>query len=333
MHRIVACATVALALAAVPAALADGPFGYAVQSATGVLSLDGTQRYVAVGAGQTATTMLEAISTRDGSVVGSVNLIGDWGTPYVVSPNEGAGLSPDGRTLVLADVPVSFPQARSAFMFLDPRTLRMRDAVSLKGDYAFDALSPDGKRLYLIQHVDQNDQSRYVVRAFDVRTQALLPGRVADWTQKSWVMLGYPVSRVTSPGGRWVYTLYDNPGGFPFVHALDTVRGIAHCVGLPWFGSEGGVYNMRLALHDGGRTLAVGFASGRRWMLVDARTWRIAPDRGGLRRWPLAAGAGGLVVVLAGLALLLRRRLRQRRLDDELARVLAGEVREAAPVA
>jgi hypothetical protein len=68
-------------------------------------------------------------------------------------------------------------------------------------------------------------------------------------------------------------------------------------------------------------------------MLVDARTWRIAPDRGGLRRWPLAAGSGGLVVVLAGLALLLRRRLRQRRLDDELARVLAGEVREAAPVA
>ncbi len=332
MHRIVACTAVALALAAAPAALADGPIGYAVQSATGVLSLDGTQRYVAVGAGQTATTMLEAISTRDGSVVGSVSLIGDWGTPFVVSTNDGTGLSPDGRTLVLADVPTSFPHTRSAFMFLDPRTLRMRDAVSLKGDFAFDALSPDGKRLYLIQHVNQNDQSRYVVRAFDVRTRSLLPGRVADRTQKSWVMQGYPVSRVTSSGGRWVYTLYDNPGGFPFVHALDTVRGVAHCVGLPWLGSEGGVYNMRLALRGGGRTLGVGFASGRRWMLVDARTFRLAPDRSGPRWWPLAAGAAGLVVVLAGLALLLRRRTRQRRLDDGLARVLAGEGREAAPV-
>ena len=48
-------------------------------------------------------------------------------------------------------------------------------------------------------------------------------------------MDGYPLTRVTSADGRWVYTLYQNGGvgGYPFVHALDTVRGVAHCIGVP----------------------------------------------------------------------------------------------------
>ena len=48
-------------------------------------------------------------------------------------------------------------------------------------------------------------------------------------------MDGYPLTRVTSADGRWVYTLYQNGGvgGYPFIHALDTVRGVAHCIGVP----------------------------------------------------------------------------------------------------
>ena len=52
-----------------------------------------------------------------------------------------------------------------------------------------------------------------------------MPGRIADKTQKGWVMQGWPTARATTADGRWVYTLYSNPGGYPFVHALDTVRG------------------------------------------------------------------------------------------------------------
>jgi len=32
------------------------------------------------------------------------------------------------------------------------------------------------------------------------------------------------MTRTTSVDGRWVFTLYQNPGGYPFVHALDTVH-------------------------------------------------------------------------------------------------------------
>jgi hypothetical protein len=171
-------------------------------------------------------------------------------------------------------------------MLLDARTLRMRDAIYLKGDFEFDAVSPNGKRLYLIQHRNVLDQSRYVVRAYDVASNTLLPGRVADRTQKNWVMEGYPIARASSSDGRWVYTLYENPNGFPFVHALDTVRGVAHCVGLPWRGSQNAVYNMRLTVHQG--SLAVHWMSGRPWLRMDTVSWRLFSDHGaGFPWWTL----------------------------------------------
>src|SRR6266852_7348844 len=94
--------------------------------------------------------------------------------------------------------------------------------------------------LYLIQHSSTQDIQHYVVRAYDLNAHKLLPGRIADKTQKSWVMQGWAVSRVTSASGRWVYTLYANPGGYPFIHALDTVKGVAHCVGIAWASSDQG---------------------------------------------------------------------------------------------
>ena len=38
-------------------------------------------------------------------------------------------------------------------------------------------------------------------------------------------MQGWAVAASATANGRWAYTLYANPGGFPFVHALDTVQG------------------------------------------------------------------------------------------------------------
>jgi hypothetical protein len=104
----------------------------------------------------------------------------------------------------------------------------------------------------------------------------LLPGRVADKTQRSWVMQGWAVDRVSTAGGRWVYTLYANPGGYPFVHALDTVRGIAHCVGVPWRKDSNEPWNMRLALSDDGKKLAVNRAGGTGFVAIDLSTWKVA---------------------------------------------------------
>jgi hypothetical protein len=272
----------AAALAMAPVALADGPMPYSSQQGTGVLSADGALRYTAVGAVFGGSTIIEAISTHDGTIRQYDNLPGSYGVPLGADGN-GDGISPDGKTLILGDVSYSYPRTKSAFAVVALPSLRVRQVFALHGDFAFDALSPDGSRLYLIQHVDRQDQTRYVVRAYDIPSLTLLPGRIADRTQKSWVMKGSPVTRTVSADGRYVYTLYSNPGGFPFVHALDTVRGVARCVGLPWHGAESGVYNMRLALHGG--KLRVHFVSGRPWLSVDTTTWRLSADRGGRFAW------------------------------------------------
>src|SRR5436305_470604 len=213
--------------AAAPAALADGFAQPAVQLGYGVLSPDGSTRYVAAPAGR-HTTLL-AIQTKDGLVSNQTDILGSYGIPLLgFNAQSTEGLSQDGGTLVVGD---TRQLAYSHFIVYDARTFRMKNAVVLKGTFGYDALSPDASRLYLIQRPAATDYQHYVVRAYDLRTNRLLPGRIADRTQKSWIMQGSAMTRTTSPDGRWVYTLYYNPGGYPFVHALATVRGVAPRIG------------------------------------------------------------------------------------------------------
>ena len=93
-------------------------------------------------------------------------------------------------------------------------------------------------------------------------------------------MQGFAVDRVTSADGRWVYTLYANPGGYPFVHALDTVRGVAHCIGVPWRGGDSEPWNMRLALGNDGKSLAVNRQSGVTFVAIDTATWTVSYPNG-----------------------------------------------------
>jgi hypothetical protein len=306
IRRLLVPALAALVLA--PAALADGQMPFAVQDGTGIVSSDGSLRFLTLNAG--ANTVLAELQTKDGQMRNEKTLLGSYGVP-MITYDLAAGLSRDGRTLVVGNTGLG---STSRFLVYDTRTLRMRDGFALKGSFAFDALSPDASRLYLVQHTlaADGDYAHYVVRAYDLRTNRLLPGRIADRTQKSWVMNGYPLERVTSADGRWVYTLYQNGGdGYPFVHALDTVRGVAHCIGLP-LENQNGIYNLVLSLHDGGRTLAVHWKSGRPWLAVDTATWRMSLVHGGTPwRWIGLGVGGGAIVLAAAAALLLRRRLRE----------------------
>jgi MYXO-CTERM domain-containing protein len=130
-------------------------------------------------------------------------------------------------------------------------------------------------------------------------------------------MQGYPMTRTASSDGRWVYTLYSNPGGYAFVHALDTVRGVAHCVGLP-VTDQNGLYNVVLTLH--GKRLAVHWRSGRPWYDIDTTTWRVSPAHTSFPWWTLTFA---LLPLAAVGALLLRRRRRGAEIDEELADLLA----------
>ena len=323
--RLVAAVLVLSALAAAPGAAGDGPMPYVQQSGSGVLTSDGTTRFVAVPAA--SSTLLEQIQVPTGSVQRSTDLPGAWGVPMIVyGIGNGEGLSADSSTLVLGDVAQQFPREQSNFVVIGTKTLRVLRMIQLKGDLAYDALSPDARWLYLIQHVDATNAQRYVVRRYDVDGGRLMPGRIADRTQKTWIMQGFPQGRATSADGRWAY---QNPAGYPFVHALDTVRGVAHCVGLPWTGDPNGFYNMRVSLRNHDRTLSVHWLSGRPWLAVNTNTWRISADHRDGFPW-LGVGAAAPALLAAGGALLLRRRRRRsRELEQELGELLRqpqGEV-------
>ena len=294
-HMKTLLALILATLAAAPAALADGVPQYAAQGGSGITGPNGL-RYVALGA---SDQTLLTYSTPDGALWSGPAVPGSYGIP-MVTYRDAAGLSRDGRTLFLQSTAYGSP---TRFLVLDTRPLSIRDRFTLNGNFSFDALSPDGSRLYLIQRVDATNYSRYVVRAYDVRRHTLLPGLVADRTQKDWVMEGQAMTRATTPGGRWVYTLYSNPNGYPFIHALDTVRGVAHCIGIPWTSSDqGALWNVVLSPTRHG--IDVHWRSGKRWLAVDTTTWRVSPDGGSGFPWPWL----GFLAVPPLLVLLRRRR-------------------------
>jgi hypothetical protein len=257
----------ALVLAPVAQAGGNNPAG--LQDDVGALA--GDVRYIASKDG--ANTMISAVRAKDGSVLRTLEVSGQWGIPRI---DAGASLSFDGKTLVLA--PTELSATSSTFKVVDTASLRVRKTVSLRGNYAFDALSPKAGMLFLVKY-SGGDTSHYVVKAMNLGTGKLLPGRVADKTQDSWVMQGFPVTRISSAEGRWVYTLYANPGGYGFVHALDTVKLSAHCVGIPWKGSSDRQWAMRLALRSDGRLGVNWQETGRPYVAIDVSTWKVTTLR------------------------------------------------------
>jgi len=109
--------------------------------------------------------------------------------------------------------------------------MKIRARVSLRGGFAFDALSPDGSLMYLIQYLGSPSaiDRPYAVRAFNWKTRRIYPDPIVDRREPGEKMNGQPVTRTGTPSG-WAYTLYSRTSKRPFVHALDTVHRRAFCV-------------------------------------------------------------------------------------------------------
>jgi hypothetical protein len=310
MRRLVLTSAFALLALAPGSAAGSGPT-YLMQGWTGVTAPGVPVRYVTLAAG--SETVLAVIRRSTGRVLSWRPLHGTWGVPLVAQDGATGGLSRDGKTLVLGEQHPIGTTGASRFLLLDTGTLRVRRRIALPGDFSFDALSPGGGTLFLIQHVAGSDVTSYRVRAYDVVRGRLLPRVIADRRQASWVMHGTPVARATSADGRWVYTLYQQPDGYPFVHALDAVRRSAVCVGIPWQGSQDSLWATVLSLDRGGKTLTLSTHRGRPLFTMDTTTFVVARVRrhpGGGFPLALVLGAAGGAAALAALALALRRRLR-----------------------
>jgi hypothetical protein len=221
MRRCVAALIVALATASIASAKSPQP-----GVAGSIADPQHHVRYVA--ARGTSSTVVSAIS--DGHVRARIRVDGTWGIPAVTSSGVAGGLTPDGRTLVLTEVSDAALRTQSRFLELSTTPLAVRATVELTGDFSFDVLSPNGRWLYLIQHVRNSDLA-YRVRGYDLAREQLLRGAIVA-KGESQTMSGYPVARATSTPGTWVYTLYRRASGEPFVHALNAAQRYAVCVDL-----------------------------------------------------------------------------------------------------
>lgn len=318
-------ALLALAIAA-PAVLAGTARGDGLPvvgvdvGASGVVGSSGV-RYVALPA--RGDTLVALVEQRGGRVTNSKIVPGRFTIPAVAYDGSADGLSADGRTLVLIRPRATFPQRTTRLAVVDAARLTVRETIALAGDFSFDAISPSGSYVYLVEYLSPRDPTRYAVRVYDLRAGRLLPDPVVDPTEPDERMGGIPLTRAWSPDRRWAYTLYERPGDASFIHALDTSGRTARCIDLEGLAGREDLADLRLDAAPGRGTLTVR-TDREAVALVNTRTFEAMQPAGPSteRRadvrderafpWTLAAAplAGFGLALLAVVALRLRRRPR-----------------------
>ena len=277
-----------------------------------------------------------------GEIQRTAMLRGDWGVPLVAYDGTPSGLSGDGEWLILIRPRTGFPRERTTFAYVDTDNMRVREQLTLEGDFSFDALSPDGSTMYLIEYLDPRDPTAYEVRAYDLDRGRLLPDPIIDPSEPDEEMFGFPQTRAVSPDGRWHYTLYETVGHDhpPFIHALDTENGSAVCIDLDALAEHRNVLRLSLLPSPDGTTLDV-VDLGDPIASVDLETFDVseppgpdaavasADDGSDLMPWVAIAG-GGALLACALLLLWGRRRREGDSTDDrdqveQLERLVAGE--------
>ncbi len=215
-------------------------------------------------------TILTQTDRSNGEVGNWWHLRGRYQLPPLTYNGSAGGVSADGSTVVLSRFSWIYPPRTSGLAIIDARPhLRQprrmdqshspQDITKLKlpGSFSFDAISPDGSTIYLIQHLSPYVDGAYRVRALDTKSGALLPKPIVDPAEPNERMTGVPLDRATSPGGRWAYTLYGGKGHEPFVHALDTVGRRAACIDLPQLAGNRRPFDLALRMEEEGSSLIV----------------------------------------------------------------------------
>jgi hypothetical protein len=256
MRRRVAVAILPLAVVLAACGTAGSERPVAPKLPAGVQSADGSTLYSASIETQAGRTTVSAVDPVSGTRLRSSTVAGRWVIPALFGDDRSGALSGDERTLALAG---PSGEGTSSFALLSTRFAGMAKKLTLRGRWSFDALSPDAKTLYLIEH---GLAGHYQVRAYDVAAGRLRAGAIIEKGETDPDMTGVPVAREIDTGGSPVYTLYRRPAHGSFVHALNTREGVALCVDLP----SGRTW--RLAW-TGSRLYAIDRVSGRR-VRVDA---------------------------------------------------------------
>ncbi|MGI8728305.1 MAG: hypothetical protein ACR2K6_11595 [Solirubrobacterales bacterium] len=327
-------ATLLMLALAPTAASADGlPVISLDTTRTGITSSDGMASYFAMPE-EGSTDLIGVNGEGEGERLRQLQLRGTLAVPGIAWDGTTSGLSADGKTLVLIEPRRSFPRRETRFAVIGTSTDRLRKIkeIDLRGDYSFDAISPDGSIIYLIHYFNRRDPSRYEVISYETISGEM--SKVLDSSVTEIAMRGFPQTRATGPSGRWEYTLYDGNRELPFVHALDTVEGTSVCVGLDHLAGK----NMAGAAMELDPAGKISIANRRDKLVaeMDTSTWKVSDPRanaavaaggppddvgGGFTRgdWALATmllvGLGGFVAF--GLLRLSRRQRWEPELPDD----------------
>ncbi len=183
---------------------------------SGTLSPDGRRFFAARSA--TTATRITAYDGLRGTRLARWSIPGPWLL---------ARTSANGRWLAF----VRSGKGTTAFAVVDSTRHRLAYRFALASRYDVDAVSPDGRRLFLIQWFASNGPPKYAVRAYDLARAEM--ATVALKSSDSG-MAGFAWGAVASPGGHRLLTLYLNiSNGTAFVHDLDLRASYAMCVDLP----------------------------------------------------------------------------------------------------
>jgi DNA-binding beta-propeller fold protein YncE len=215
---------------------------------SGIVSADG-KRIVAQAAQQLRTYDLGRMRVVARSSLGAGWLL--------------AGLSADGRRAVVARRP---DDSKTQFAVRGAQP----GSITLEGRFDFDGLL--GNRLYLIEQ----RQEGYRVRVADLGA-GTLDAEALKGADEPTLIRGLPWSRLASPDGRYVFTLYIVAGGSggAMIHALDMQEGTAKCIGLPGKNDFVTAGTYALALSRDGRTLYAASGANGTIATVDVGSQRV----------------------------------------------------------
>lgn len=161
------------------------------------------------------------------------------------------GLSQDGSRAVLVN------RSKKESTFTVVSTSGEQTFTLPTTNWGFDALS--GNRLYLLKYLD----SGYEIRLYDLAAGKLAAKPLKDPKGSSRIW-GIAWERVTSPNGRYLFTLYVGSDGGAMVHQLDLKTSSARCIDLPGSGNFNSSATWAMEPSPNGKTLwAVSPAFGR----------------------------------------------------------------------
>jgi len=231
-------------------------------------AIDSTWQRLVTAKADPVGTIVRDVATEDTSSAVVLDLKGRWRLPTIGTDRNPAGVSADGSTIALVSADALAADAAnpiSRFAIVQhvngaqptrTRTapLRLMKTIELPGRFEFDAISPDGTILYVVEHLGGQAGS-YQVRAVDVATGMLRDGVIVDKSNIGEAMAGWPVGQMRRSDGV-VLTVYRGLE-HPFIHALNTVQAWAICIDLPAAGTSdtGAAGDWGLAAGPGGRSL------------------------------------------------------------------------------